>query len=83
MDTFRFLLGAFGALTFLLGAALTASTTHALLIKQARQVGVMKTIGASSGQIATLYLAQVAILATAALAIGMPLTFSDRVGEEA
>jgi putative ABC transport system permease protein len=73
MDTFRYLLGAFGALTFLLGAVLTANMIHALLIKQARQVGVMKALGARSGQIAGLYLAQVGVLATIALVIGLPL----------
>jgi putative ABC transport system permease protein len=73
MDTFLFLLGAFGALTFALSAVLVATMIHALLTEQLRQIGVMKTVGASTPQIATLYLGQVAILAAAALAIGIPL----------
>jgi putative ABC transport system permease protein len=73
MDTFLFLLGAFGALTFALSAVLVATMIHALLTEQLRQIGVMKTIGASTKQIASLYLGQVAILAAAALAIGIPL----------
>jgi putative ABC transport system permease protein len=73
MDTFLYLLGAFGALTFALSAVLVATMIHALLTEQLRQVGVMKTLGASTTQIASLYLGQVAILAAAAIAIGVPL----------
>ena len=73
MDTFLFLLGAFGVLTFAMSAVLVATMIHALLAEQLRQIGVMKTVGASTPQIAALYLGQVAILAAAALAIGIPL----------
>jgi putative ABC transport system permease protein len=73
MDTFLYLLGAFGALTFALSAVLVATMIHALLTEQLRQVGVMKTLGASTMTIASLYLGQVAILAAAAIAIGVPL----------
>jgi len=73
MDTFLYLLGAFGALTFALSAVLVTTMIHALLTEQLRQVGVMKTLGASTTQIASLYLGQVAILAAAAIAIGIPL----------
>jgi putative ABC transport system permease protein len=73
MDTFLYLLGAFGALTFALSAVLVATMIHELLTEQLRQVGVMKTLGASTMTIASLYLGQVAILAAAAIAIGVPL----------
>ena len=76
MDTFLFLLGAFGALTFALSAVLVANMIHALLVEQLRQAAVMKTLGASTRQIASLYLGQVSILAVAALAIGIPLGIS-------
>jgi putative ABC transport system permease protein len=75
MDTFLYLLGSFGILSFLLSAVLVASMIHALLIEQLRQVGMMKAIGATTRQIAGIYLAQVAVLATMALAIGVPLAF--------
>jgi putative ABC transport system permease protein len=73
MDTFLFLLGAFGALTFALSAVLVANMIHALLVEQLRQAAIMKTLGASTATIASLYLGQVSILAIAALAIGVPL----------
>ncbi len=72
MAAFLYLLGAFGILSFLLGAVLTASMVHALLVEQLRQVGIMKAIGASTRQVAGVYLAQVSLLAAAALALGLP-----------
>jgi putative ABC transport system permease protein len=76
MDTFLFLLGAFGALTFALSAVLVANMIHALLVEQLRQAAIMKTLGASTRQIASLYLGQVSILALVALCIGIPLGIS-------
>jgi putative ABC transport system permease protein len=76
MDTFLFLLGAFGAFTFALSAVLVANMIHALLVEQLRQAAIMKTVGASTRQIASLYLGQVSILAIIALAIGIPLGIS-------
>jgi putative ABC transport system permease protein len=73
MSTFLFLLGAFAALTLLLSAVLVVNMVEALLTEQLPQVGVMKAIGASSGQVAALYLAQVAALAMVAIVCGWPL----------
>jgi putative ABC transport system permease protein len=72
MDTFLFLLGAFGALTFALSTVLVANMIHALLVEQLRQAAIMKTLGASTTTIASLYLGQVSLLAVAALALGIP-----------
>ncbi|HZE89580.1 MAG TPA: FtsX-like permease family protein, partial [Verrucomicrobiae bacterium] len=76
MATFVFLLGGFGALTLVLSAVLVASMIHALLAKQIRQVGVMKALGATTGQITGLYLAQVLVLSGLALAVGVPLGYA-------
>lgn len=76
MDTFLYLLGAFGLLAFLLSSVLVASMIHSLQAEQVRQVGMMKAIGATSGQIAGIYLAHVGMLATIALAIGVPLAWT-------
>jgi len=73
METFLFLLGAFGALTLILGAVLVANMVHSLVAEQVRQVGIMKAIGASTRQIAGLYLGQVSLLAAVSLGVGMPL----------
>src|SRR4030095_8271701 len=72
METFTFLIGAFGILSFVLGLVLVATMIHALLIEQVRQVGVMKAIGATTRQVAGVYLAQVALLATGSLFLAIP-----------
>jgi putative ABC transport system permease protein len=76
IDTFLFLLGAFAALTLALSAVLVANTIDALLAGQLRQVGIMKAIGATTGQIVALYLGQVAALAVVSLCVGLPLGIS-------
>lgn len=72
MESFLFLLLAFGVLSFLLSAIIVAGMIHALMAEQVRQIGIMKAIGASSGQVATIYLGHTAALALAALALGIP-----------
>ncbi len=64
---------AFSFLTSVLGAILVASAIATLMTRQIREIGVMKAIGASSRQIAALYLGVVGALALVALAVGVPL----------
>ncbi len=73
MLTMMVLLGAFGLLTVVLGAILTANMISALLSRQIRQIGVMKAIGAGSGRITRLYLGGVLVLGLAALSFSVPL----------
>lgn len=76
MDAFLFLLAAFGLAGFLLSSVLVASMMNALMAEQARQVGILKALGATTRQVAGIYLGQVAILAAASLAIGLPLAIT-------
>lgn len=62
-----------GALSLALSAFLVVNTITAMLGQQVRQVGVMKTIGAQTGQITSLYLATVAIFCLLALGVAVPL----------
>ncbi|NOT33173.1 MAG: FtsX-like permease family protein [Candidatus Eisenbacteria bacterium] len=73
MQAFLYLLLAFGILSFGLSAVLVTSMVHAHMSEQLRQIGVMKAIGATSRQIAGLYLGEVAVLALGSLAVGVPL----------
>jgi len=72
MAAFRFLLLAFGILSLVLSAVLAAAMVHAFMAEERRQVGVMKAIGGTSRQVAGIYLAEVALLAGAALVVGLP-----------
>ena len=64
----------FGFLLLILASILVATSMATLMVKQVRQIGVMKTIGANSGQIAGLYLFMLVLLCVAALSIGIPLS---------
>jgi putative ABC transport system permease protein len=72
MKTMLAVLQAFSALALTLSGTLAANVMAALLAKQVRQVGIMKAIGATTSQVAGLYLAFVLPLALAAVALGMP-----------
>lgn len=63
----------FSVLAVVLGAVLIATTIWGLLAQQVRQIGIMKTIGASSTQIFLLYLILVMAIGVLALMIGFPL----------
>jgi putative ABC transport system permease protein len=73
MATLLFLLEAFGLLAFVLSGVLVANMISALLAQQIRQIGVMKAIGAGTGQIMGIYIATVLFLGGLALIIAMPL----------
>jgi putative ABC transport system permease protein len=62
-----------GLLTMILSGFLVVNTISALLAQQVRQIGVMKAVGARSGQIAGMYLVMVLFLGLVALAIAVPL----------
>lgn len=62
----------FSAIALALSAVLTATIIDGMLAQQVRQIGVMKTIGARSSQIAALYFSFVFILSVLATNIGAP-----------
>ncbi len=73
MNSLLFLLEAFGVLALALSGILVATIMAALLAQQIRQIGVMKAVGARTGQIAGVYYGMVLIFGLVALAIGIPL----------
>lgn len=73
MTTVLFLLLAFSAMTLVLAAVLVANTLAALLARQVREIGIMKTLGATTAQLVRVYLALVALIGLAALVVALPL----------
>ena len=68
------LLLAIGGMALGLSAFLVVNTVSALMAQQVRQVGIMKAVGGSAGQLEWLYVVMVAIYGILAVAIGVPLT---------
>ncbi len=72
MEGVMFLLVSFGALTVLLSAVLVAASLSAMMARQVREIGVMKTSGARASQIAGLYAVLVLALGVVAVLFAMP-----------
>jgi putative ABC transport system permease protein len=72
MDSLLFTQGAFGALALLLSGLLVFNLVTAMLAGQVREVGIMKALGARSGQIAAMYLGMALLLGLAACALAVP-----------
>lgn len=72
-DPLSLLLAVLGLLALPLSAFLVINTISAFLTQQVRQIGVMKAVGGTTFQVASLYLVMVLIFGAAALLIAMPL----------
>jgi putative ABC transport system permease protein len=76
-NALSFIVSAMGLLSLLalvIAMALVVNTVTALLAQQRRQVGVMKAIGARSGQLTLQYLGYVLLLSVGALVAAVPLS---------
>ena len=72
MKALLFLLTSFGGLALILSSIIVINLFSAMLVQQIRQIGVMKTLGASTSQIMGLYLGQVLLLALIAMCLALP-----------
>ncbi len=63
----------FAVLALVLAAILVAAVLAATLARQVREIGVMKAIGARSGQIAAMYLVLLLALGAVSLLVALPL----------
>jgi putative ABC transport system permease protein len=68
-----FLMLAFSAMALVLSAVLVATSIAAILARQLREIGVMKTLGARTRQIAALYAVFIATLGALAVALALPV----------
>ena len=63
----------FSLLLLLLSAIVVATVISALLARQTREIGVMKALGATTGQLAAIYVALLVALGAVATAVAVPL----------
>ncbi|MEE8306144.1 MAG: ABC transporter permease, partial [Gammaproteobacteria bacterium] len=73
MDAIFFIMGIMSILGLMLALFLVYNTINAIISQQVEQIGVMKAIGAKTGQILRLYLATVFVYGVLALLIAVPL----------
>lgn len=73
LPTIQLILGILGTLALILSGFLVFNVITAILTQQTRQIGVMKAIGAQSGQVTALYLRLVFAFGLCALIFAVPL----------
>lgn len=66
----------FSVLALTLSSVLTATMIGGMLAQQVRQIGVMKAIGARTGQIAGLYLLLIVLVGILAVILGLPISLA-------
>lgn len=72
IDSLLFTQGAFGLLALLLSGFLVVNLVSAMLTGQIREIGIMKSLGAGSSQIATMYLGLALAMGAIACAVAIP-----------
>ncbi|MGE5672002.1 MAG: ABC transporter permease, partial [Fibrobacterota bacterium] len=72
MNSLLYMMQVFGLIALLLAAALVGNIFGSLFARQKREIGVMKSLGASSGQILLINLIQIGILSSLALVVAIP-----------
>jgi len=75
-----FILGTLGGLSLLGSGFLVANMISALMAQQIKQIGLMKAIGARTGQVMSLYLVLIFILSLLALLVAAPLAVGGAHG---
>lgn len=73
VDALLLVLGVLGGMSLLLSGFLVINTITAILASQKRQIGIMKAVGASRGQILSMYFVLVLLFGGLAFLIAVPL----------
>jgi putative ABC transport system permease protein len=73
IDTVLMLMGVLSVLVIFLSAFLVTNTVSALMGQQVRQIGVMKAVGATIGQVVSIYLGLALAFGLLALLVAVPL----------
>jgi putative ABC transport system permease protein len=74
VDAFASVLASIGALALVLSGFMVTNTISSLITQQKRQIGMMKTVGATGSQIFGLYLVEVGLYGLSALVISVPIS---------
>jgi putative ABC transport system permease protein len=73
MDGFLLAMASFGLFILAMSGVLVVNLLMAIMAAQVRQIGVMKAIGGTRGQVARIYFAQALLLGIAATVLALPL----------
>ncbi len=68
------ILGVLGGLSLALSGFMVINVTNAIIVQQVWQIGVMKVVGATSGQVVRVYLMTAAVYGLLSLVLAVPLS---------
>ncbi len=77
LNTLLLLQGSIGFLAFMLGAVMVSQLMAAILSSQVRQIGILKAVGASRGDILEIYITMALVFGIAASVLAIPLAVSS------
>jgi putative ABC transport system permease protein len=73
MNSLLYMMQVFGVIALILAAALVGNIFGSLIVRQKREIGIMKALGAVSAQILSINLIQIGILSSIALLVAIPI----------
>jgi putative ABC transport system permease protein len=76
VEAFAMVLASIGGLALVLSGFMVTNTISSLITQQKRQIGMMKTVGATGGQVFGLYLIEICLLGLLALLVSIPLSLA-------
>lgn len=77
LNTLLFLIGAIGFLAFIMGAVLVSQLVKAIMASQIKQIGILKSVGASQFQIFKIYIFMLLIIGALAGVAAIPLSIKS------
>jgi putative ABC transport system permease protein len=80
MATILLLLFTFAVLSLVLSSVLMATTLSAMLARQVREIGILKTLGGTTRQLAAVYAVLVAAVGGVSLLVSLPLSLLGTLG---
>lgn len=77
LNTLLFLIGTIGFLAFIMGAVLVSQLVKSIMANQIKQIGILKSIGASQFQVFNIYIFMLLIIGALAGIIAIPLSIKS------
>ncbi|OFY51012.1 MAG: hypothetical protein A2W85_05245 [Bacteroidetes bacterium GWF2_41_31] len=76
LNTLLFLIGAIGLLAFIMGSVLVSQLMRSVMVSQIRQIGIMKSMGATQGKVFQIYTTMLLVIGLTAGIIAVPIAIA-------
>ena len=76
LNTLLFLIGAIGLLAFIMGSVLVSQLMRSVMVSQIRQIGIMKSMGATQGKVFQIYTTMLLVIGLTAGIVAVPIAIA-------